>query len=72
MSPWPTSVGRPVEGPARCTLTSTQGVSSITPRPRFSIIRLNPGPEVAVMDLAPAQAAPRMAFMEAISSSIWT
>ncbi len=37
----------------------------------FSIIRLKPGPEVAVMDFTPAQEAPRMALMAANSSSIW-
>ena len=36
-----------------------------------SCIRLKPGPEVAVIALAPAQAAPITAEMEAISSSIW-
>ena len=51
--------------------TTTQGVSVIMPRPIFSIIREKPGPEVAVMALAPPQEAPRMAAMEAISSSIW-
>jgi hypothetical protein len=41
------------------------------PSPKFSIIKLNPGPDVAVMDLTPALDAPRIAFIEAISSSIW-
>jgi hypothetical protein len=36
----------------------------------FSIMRENPGPEVLVMDLTPPQLAPRMAAMEASSSSI--
>ena len=71
MSAWPTRVGRPVEGPPRCTFTSTQGVSSMAARPMFSIMRLNPGPEVEVMDFCPPHAAPMRAFMEAISSSIW-
>ena len=70
MSAWPVMVGRPVDGPVRWTLTITQGVSVHTARPRFSIIRLKPGPEVAVMDLAPVQAAPRIEAMAAISSSI--
>jgi len=35
------------------------------------MIRLKPGPEVAVMLFTPAQEAPRMAAMAAISSSIW-
>jgi hypothetical protein len=38
----------------------------------FSIMRLKPGPEVAVIDLAPLQEAPRMAAIEPSSSSIWT
>ena len=70
-SAWPTSVGSPVEGPPRWTLTRTVGVSSITPSPRFSIIRLNPGPDVAVIDFTPPHEAPRMAFIDPISSSIW-
>ena len=49
----------------------TQGVSVQTASPRFSIIRLKPGPEVAVMVLAPVQAAPMIEAMAAISSSIW-
>jgi hypothetical protein len=49
----------------------TQGVSVITAYPIFSIIREKPGPDVAVMDLAPVQAAPIIAAIEAISSSIW-
>ena len=36
-----------------------------------SIISESPGPEVTVMTFLPAQAAPRMAIDEAISSSIW-
>ncbi len=36
-----------------------------------SIIREKPGPEVTVNDLAPAQAAPRIAIEDASSSSIW-
>jgi hypothetical protein len=43
----------------------------MTPKPRFSIIKLNPGPDVAVIALTPAQEAPRMAFIDASSSSIW-
>jgi hypothetical protein len=34
-------------------------------------MRLKPGPEVAVIDFAPAQLAPMMALIEASSSSIW-
>ena len=58
-------------GPAHCTLHTTQGVSVHRPSPMFSIIREKPGPEVLVMDLAPPRLPPRMAAMEAISSSIW-
>ncbi len=71
MSPWAPWVGSPVEGPARCTSTTTQGVSVQMARPIFSSIRLNPGPDVAVMLLTPAQDAPTMEAMAAISSSIW-
>ena len=41
------------------------------PKPKFSIINEKPGPLVAVMDLIPAHEPPRMAFIEASSSSIW-
>src|SRR3990172_550296 len=71
-SAWPTRVGSPVEGPPRCTLITTQGTSIIAASPRFSIMRENPGPEVAVMARAPATEAPTMAAMLASSSSIWT
>ena len=65
------SVGRPVDGPPRCTLAITIGVSVMQARPRFSIISEKPGPEVTVITFWPPQAAPIMAAMEAISSSIW-
>ena len=71
MSPWPAAVGSPVEGPARWTSTTTQGVSVTMPSPRFSIISEKPGPEVEVIVFAPPHAAPRIAAIEAISSSIW-
>jgi hypothetical protein len=48
----------------------THGVSVITPNPMFSIIRENPGPDVAVMLLTPAFDAPMTAAMLPISSSI--
>ena len=64
-------VGRPVDGPPRWTLTTTQGVSIITARPMFSIIRLKPGPLVTVIDLVPVHEAPTTAAIEASSSSIW-
>ena len=60
-----------MEGPPRWMLPTTHGVSVIIPKPMFSIMRLNPGPEVAVMDFTPAFDAPRIAAMDAISSSIW-
>ena len=71
MSAWLTSVGSPVEGPPRCTFTMTQGVSVMAPKPMFSGIRLKPGPEVAVIERAPAQEAPSTEAMLASSSSIW-
>jgi hypothetical protein len=64
-------VGCPVEGPDRWTLTITQGVSVINAYPIFSIMSENPGPEVVVMALAPAQEAPITDDMAASSSSIW-
>ncbi len=69
-SDWAGLVASPVLGPERWTLITTQGTSPITASPRFSCIRENPGPLVAVKDLAPAREAPMMAAMLAISSSI--
>ena len=60
----------PVEGPARCTSTTTQGISVIAARPMFSCISEKPGPLVAVMAFTPAAEAPMMAAMLEISSSI--
>jgi hypothetical protein len=40
-------------------------------KPRFSCIKENPGPLVAVIDLTPAREAPITAPRLAISSSIW-
>jgi hypothetical protein len=65
------SVGRPVDGPPRCTLTNTQGVSVISAKPRCSIISEKPGPEVTVIARLPPQTAPAIAIDEASSSSIW-
>jgi hypothetical protein len=48
----------------------TQGVSVKAAYPIDSCIKLNPGPEVAVIAFAPAQEAPITAEREAISSSI--
>ncbi len=69
MSPWAGCVGRPVEGPARCTFTKTQGVSVIAARPMCSIMSEKPGPEVTVIVFAPPQVAPWSAMDAASSSS---
>jgi hypothetical protein len=53
------------------TLTMTQGTSAMIANPKFSCIRENPGPLVAVMDFTPAREAPITAPKLAISSSIW-
>src|SRR5579872_4446160 len=71
MSAWAGSVGNPVEGPPRCTLTNTQGVSVMAAYPMCSIMSENPGPDVTVNALAPPQTAPWMAIEAASSSSIW-
>ena len=65
------SVGSPVDGPPRCTLMNTQGVSVMTAKPMCSIISEKPGPEVTVIARLPPQTAPAMAIDEASSSSIW-
>ena len=62
-------VGRPVEGPPRCTLTQTSGSSAIVARPSISVFSDMPGPEVAVIAFLPAKEAPTTAPMPAISSS---
>src|SRR5215813_11772209 len=62
----------PVEGPARCTLNSTAGISAKYARPRNSCISEMPGPEVAVKAREPFQAAPITMPIEASSSSPWT
>ncbi len=41
-------VGRPVEGPPRCTSMTTRGSSVITARPIASDFSAMPGPEVVV------------------------
>ncbi|OQB91713.1 MAG: hypothetical protein BWX86_01959 [Verrucomicrobia bacterium ADurb.Bin122] len=64
-------VGMPVEGPPRWTLTQTSGSSATLARPRASALREKPGPEVAVMALAPPNEAPIAAATPAISSSAW-
>ena len=46
-------VGIPVDGPARCTSTTTSGSSTITASPRASLLSAMPGPEDAVSPSAP-------------------
>ena len=64
-SPWPpysawkrslcsSLVGMPVLGPERCAFTMTIGISAMEDSPISSVIREKPGPEVAVIALAPA------------------
>ena len=62
-------VGRPVDGPPRCTSTITIGTSVIPARPIASTIRQNPPPEVGVIARAPAKEAPIAMQAAAISSS---
>ena len=47
-------VGSPVEGPPRCTSTTTSGSSVITARPIVSDFSAMPGPEVVVTPSVPA------------------
>jgi hypothetical protein len=51
-------VGMPVDGPPRCTFTTTSGSSAIVARPSISVLSDMPGPEVAVIALRPANEAP--------------
>jgi hypothetical protein len=62
-------VGMPVEGPARCTLSTTSGTSAIEANPIASVFNARPGPEEAVSALTPAYDAPMAMQMEASSSS---
>ncbi len=64
-------VGRPVDGPPRCTSTMTSGSSSDTASPIVSDFSASPGPDVVVTASAPPKAAPSAAPMPAISSSAW-
>ena len=64
-------VGRPVEGPPRCTSTTTSGSSVMTARPMASDFSEMPGPDVVVTPSAPPKEAPMAAPMPAISSSAW-
>ena len=59
------SVGMPVEGPPRITLTTTQGTSAMMAKPMFSCLSEMPGPEEAVIAFAPATLAPMTAPMRA-------
>ena len=68
-SPCSVFVGTPVEGPARCTFTSTMGISIMAAAPTASDIRANPPPEVAAMARAPTCDAPMTMFATPISSS---
>ncbi len=53
-SPCSTLVGSPVEGPPRCTLMITSGISAMTARPIISVFSAMPGPEVIVQAVLPA------------------
>ncbi len=53
-SPCSTLVGSPVEGPPRCTSTTTSGSSAITASPMNSVLSAMPGPEVMVTAVLPA------------------
>ena len=64
-------VGRPVDGPPRCTSTTSSGSSSATAREIVSDFSETPGPDVVVTPSAPPNAAPSAAPMPAISSSAW-
>src|SRR5690606_20719851 len=64
-------VGRPVEGPARCTSKMMSGSSVMIARPRASPLSAMPGPEVEVAPIAPAYDAPIAEQIAAISSSAW-
>ncbi|OQA66200.1 MAG: hypothetical protein BWY36_00934 [Candidatus Diapherotrites archaeon ADurb.Bin253] len=63
-------MGKPVEGPPLITLQTTIGASTIHAYPIPSCMSEKPGPEVAVIDFAPASDAPIIDTMLANSSSI--
>ncbi len=65
-------VGSPVDGPPRWTSMITDGTSAIEARPSISVISARPGPEVAVIDLTPANEPPMTAPIADSSSSVWT
>ena len=62
-------VGSPVDGPPRCTSTTSSGNSSETASPIASDFKATPGPEVVVTPSAPPYEAPIAAPTPAISSS---
>ena len=62
-------VGRPVDGPPRCTSTMMSGSSRETASPMDSDFSATPGPLVVVTPIAPPKLAPRAMPMPAISSS---
>src|SRR5690606_35275312 len=64
-------VGMPVDGPARCTLTTTSGSSVMKASDIASDFRAMPGPDEPVTARLPAEAAPIVEPMAAISSSAW-
>src|SRR5438093_619606 len=79
-SPWPAPsarfrspcsvfVGKPVDGPLRCTRIATKGVSVMPAWPIASTIREKPPPDVAVIARTPAKPAPTAMFIAASSSS---
>src|SRR5687767_5550480 len=64
-------VGMPVDGPARWTSTITRGSSTMTARFNASDLSAMPGPEEAVIPMAPPYDAPMAEPIAAISSSAW-
>ena len=64
-------VGKPVDGPPRCELTTTSGSSALMARPIASVFNAMPGPELDVTPMAPPYDAPIAAHTAAISSSAW-
>ena len=64
-------VGMPVEGPARCTSTTSSGSSTETARLTVSAFSSMPGPDVVVTASDPPNDAPSAALAALISSSAW-
>ncbi len=58
-------------GRRACSRSTTTGISAMAERPRPSVIRAKPPPEVAHMARTPAWAAPMAMLMTPISSSTW-